>query len=208
MSFKEWILPQEKIFFQILEEQSELVLKAAKLFKEMLKEPETFLQNIEKMRRLEHEGDEIVHQMFHRLHKCFISPIDQEDLADLTSLYDDVLDYIDSVATRISLFKVEKSDEVINEFADIIEKQVIEVNEALKHVRKMKREEIEEHFKKVHSLENKADDLHDNSMVRLFKEKDAIKIIIMKELYDFLEQITDKCEDVCLEIQDIVLKNA
>jgi predicted phosphate transport protein (TIGR00153 family) len=208
MSFKEWILPQEKIFFQILEEQSELVLKAAKLFKEMLKEPETFPANVEKMRNLEHEGDEIVHRMIHRLHKCFISPIDQEDLADLTSLYDDVLDYIDSVATRIALFKVEKSDEVINEFADIIEKQVIEVNEALKHVRKMKQEEIEERFKKVHSLENKADDLHDSSMVELFKEKDAVKIIIMKELYDFLEQITDKCEDVCLEIQDIVLKNA
>lgn len=208
MSFKEWILPQEKIFFQILEEQSELVLKAAKLFKEMLGDPENFAANVEKMKGLEHQGDEIVHRMIQRLHKCFISPIDQEDLADLTSLYDDVLDYIDSVATRISLFKVEKTDGVVNEFAEIIEQQVAEVNTALKQIRKIKQEEIEKSFKKVHSLENKADDLHDKSMVELFKEKDAIKIIIMKEIYDFLEQITDKCEDVCLVIQDIVLKNA
>jgi predicted phosphate transport protein (TIGR00153 family) len=208
MSFKEWILPQDKLFYQILEEQSELVLKAAKLFKNMLNDQENFSANVDKMRRLEHEGDEIVHRMIQRLHKCFISPIDQEDLADLTSLYDDVLDYIDSVATRIFLFEVKQPDAVITEFADIIEKQVTEVNEATKQVRKIKQEEIEKSFKKVHSLENVADDLHDKSMVKLFKEKDAVKIIILKEIYDFLEQITDKCEDVCLAIQDIVLKNA
>ena len=208
MGFKEWIIPQDKIYFDILEKQSELVLKAAKLFKQMLKEPENFSENIKKMRLIEHEGDEIVHQMIHKLHKSFITPIDQEDLADLTSLYDDVLDYIDSVTTRIFLFEIKKPDGVISEFADIIEKQVTEVNEALKHIRKMRQEEIEKRFRKVHSLENTADDLHDNTMVKLFKEKDAVKIIIMKEIYDFLEAITDKCEDVCLVIQDIVLKNA
>lgn len=208
MGFKEWIIPQDKLYFDILEKQSELVLKAAKLFKNMLKEHENFSANIKKMRLLEHEGDEIVHQMIHKLHKSFITPIDQEDLADLTSLYDDVLDYIDSVANRIFLFEIKKPDGVISEFADIIEKQVTEVNEALKHIRKMKQAEIEKRFRKVHSLENTADDLHDNTIVKLFKEKDPVKIIIMKEIYDFLEEITDKCEDVCLVIQDIVLKNA
>jgi predicted phosphate transport protein (TIGR00153 family) len=208
MSFKEWIIPQDKIFYEILEKQSKLVLKAATLFKEMLKEPEDFSENIKKMKLVEHEGDEIVHQMIHKLHKSFITPIDQEDLANLTSLYDDVLDYIDSVANRIFLFKVKNPDGVIDKFAEIIEKQVLEVNNALKQIRKMKQKEIEKSFEKVHSLENIADDLHDDSMVNLFKEKDPIKIIIMKEIYDFLEQITDKCEDVCLVIQDIVLKNA
>jgi predicted phosphate transport protein (TIGR00153 family) len=208
MGFKEWIIPQDKIYFDLLEKQAELVLEAAKLFKEMLNEPENFSENVKKMRQLEHEGDEIVHQMIHKLHKSFITPIDQEDLAGLTSLYDDVLDYIDSVTTKIFLFKIKNPDGVIADFAGIIEKQVIEVNEALKHVRKMKQEEIEKRFKQVHSLENTADDLHDKAMVELFKEKDAVKIIIMKEIYDFLEAITDKCEDVCLVIQDIVLKNA
>jgi len=208
MGFREWIIPQDKQYYDILEKQSDLVLKAAKLFKEMLKDPENFSENIKKMRALEHAGDEIVHQMIHKLHKSFITPIDQEDLAGLTSLYDDVLDYIDSVATRIFLFEVKNPDAVISEFADIIERQVIEVNAALKQVRKMKQEEIEKRFKQVHSLENVADDLHDKTIIKLFKEKDPIKIIIMKEIYDFLEEITDKCEDVCLVIQDIVLKNA
>ena len=208
MSFKEWIIPQDKIFFNLLEQQSGLVLKAAILFKKMLNEPELFSENIKKMKLLEHEGDEIVHQMIHKLHKSFITPIDQEDLAKLTSLYDDVLDYIDSVSNRIFMFEIKKPDEIITKFADIIENQVAEVNNALKQIRKMKQAEIEKSFKIVHSLENTADDLHDNSIILLFKEKDPIKIIIMKEIYDFLEEITDKCEDVCLVIQDIVLKNA
>ena len=208
MGFKEWIIPQDKIFFNILEQQSDLVLKAAQLFKKMLNEPEKFSENVKEMRLLEHQGDEIVHKMIHRLHKSFITPIDQEDLADLTSLYDDVLDYIDSVANRIFMFRIKNPDDIIKEFADIIEKQVTEVNEALKHVRKMKHEEIENRSKQVHKLENLADDLHDEAIIKLFKEKDPIKIIIMKEIYDFLEKITDKCEDVCLVIQDIVLKNA
>ncbi len=208
MGFKEWIIPQDKIFFDILQEQSELVLKAAQLFKKMLDEPENYPTNVKRMKLIEHEGDEIVHRMIHRLHKSFITPIDQEDLANLTSLYDDVLDYIDSVANRLFMFELTKPDKVIKDFADIIEKQVIEVNEALKQVRKIKQEDMEKRFKKVHSLENVADDLHDNTMVKLYKEKDAVKIIIMKEIYDFLEEITDKCEDVCLVIQDIVLKNA
>jgi len=208
MGFKEWIIPQDKVFFNILEEQAELVQKAATLFKRMLDKPEVFSINIKKMKRLEHEGDQIVHKMVHKLHKSFITPIDQEDLADLTSLYDDVLDEIDSVATRLYLFKLTKPDTAIKEFADIIEKQVIEVNKALKQVRKIKIEEMEKRFKKVHSLENEADDLHDSTMVKLYKEKDPVRIIIKKEIYDFLEKITDTCEDVCLVIEDIVLKNA
>ena len=208
MGFKEWIIPQDKVFFNLLEEQADLVLKAAILFKKMLNEPENYATNIKRMKVIEHEGDEIVHRMIHRLHKSFITPIDQEDLANLTSLYDDVLDYIDSVANRIFMFEIKEPDEVIKKFADLIEKQVMEVNEALKHVRKLKQEEMEKRFEKVHSLENIADDLHDSTMVKLYKEKDPVKIIIMKEIYDFLEEITDKCEDVCLVIQDIVLKNA
>jgi uncharacterized protein len=208
MSFKEWIIPQDKIFFNYLEEQADIVQKAASLFKEMLKNPETFSEKIEEMNTIEHQGDEIVHKMIHKLHKSFITPIDQEDLSKLTSLYDDVLDYIDAVASRIHLYKVDKTDPVIKRYAEIIEDQVAEVNTALKQIRKIKKEEIEKSFKKVHSLENVADDLHDNSTVKLFQEKDAIKVIIMKEIYDFLEEITDKCEDVCLVIQDIVLKNA
>jgi predicted phosphate transport protein (TIGR00153 family) len=208
MGFKEWILPQDKVFFSLLEEQAELVVKAAELFQTMLREYSSFSVLIKRMRVMEHEGDELVHKLFHKLHKSFITPIDQEDISKLASLYDDVLDLIDATANRIFLFKIEKPNDILKEFAGIIVHQVKEVNAATRHIRKINQLEIEKRFKAVHSLENEADDLFDFSIVELFKEKDPIKIMILKDIYEFLEQITDKCEDVCLVIQDIVIKNA
>ena len=208
MGFKEWILPQDKVFFNLLEEQAEIAMRAAELFKKMVSDYNSFGVAIKRMHALEHEGDEIVHKIFRRLNKSFITPIDQEDISKLTSLYDDLLDYIDATANKIFLFKISEPDSVIKDFADIIVQQVKEVNAALKQIRKIKQEEIEKKFKIVHRLENEADDLCDGSVAKLFKEKDPIKIIIMKEIYELLEEITDKCEDVCLAIQDIVMKNA
>ena len=208
MGFKEWIIPQDKVFFNILERQADLVLDAAKLFKNMINDYNSFEIKIKRMRALEHEGDDMVHEIFHKLHKTFITPIDQEDISKLVSLYDDTLDFIDAVAGKIYLFKLKKPDGVIKEFADIIVKQIKEVNDALKQIKKIRQKEIEKRFKEVHKLENQADDLCDEAIAKLFKEKDPIKILIMKDIYEFLEQITDKVEDVCLAIQDIVIKNA
>ncbi len=208
MGFKEWILPQDKIFFRLLEDQAELVVKVAELFQTMIREYSSFNVLIKRMKVMEHEGDEIVHKIIQKLHKSFITPIDQEDISKLTSLYDDVLDLIDATANRMYLFKIEKPDEIIKEFADMIVQQVKEVYAATKQIRKIKQKEIEERFKAVNSLENEGDDLYDYALVELFKEKDPVKIMMMKDIYEFLEQITDKCEDVCLVIQDIVIKNA
>jgi len=208
MGFKEWILPQDKVFFNLLEEQAELVVKAAKLFQTMLREYSSFNVLVKRMRIIEHEGDELVHKLFHKLHKSFITPIDQEDISKLASLHDDVLDLIDATANRIFLFKIEKPNDIVKEFAGIIVQQVREVYAATKHIRKINQKEIEKSFKAVHSLENEADDLYDFALVELFKEKDPVKIMMMKDIYEFLEQITDKCEDVCLVIQDVVIKNA
>lgn len=208
MGFKEWIFPQDKIFFSLLEEQAELVVKAADLFQTMLREYSSFDMLIQRMRVLEHEGDELVHKIVHKLHKSFITPIDQDDISKLTSLYDDILDLIDAIANKIFLFKIEKPNDIMKEFAGIIFQQVKEVNAATKQIRKINQIEIEKRFKAVHGLENEADDLCDFAIVELFKEKDPVKIMIMKDIYELLEQITDKCEDACLVIQDIVIKNA
>ena len=208
MGFKEWILPQDKIFFNLLERQAELAVKVAELFQTMIREYDSFSVLIKRMKVMEHEGDELVHEVIHRLHKSFITPIDQEDISKLASLYDDILDLIDSTANRMHIYKIEKPNQIIKEFVDIIVQQVKEISAATKQIRRIKQKEIEQRFKAVHSLENEADDLYDYALVELFNEKDPIKIMIMKDLYDFMEEVTDKCEDVCLVIQDVVIKNA
>ena len=83
MGFKEWIIPQDKVFFNLLEEQAEIVIGAAELFKKMISEYNSFGVAIKRMHALEHEGDEIVHKIFRRLNKSFITPIDQEDISKL-----------------------------------------------------------------------------------------------------------------------------
>jgi hypothetical protein len=123
-------------------------------------------------------------------------------------MYDNVLDHINSVSNWIYIFNIERPDGATKKFADIILKQVKEINSAFNKIKKLKQKEIEEIFGRVHKLEDEADDLRDEAFVNLFKEKDYTKIIIMKEIYEFFEKITDMCDDVCVIIEDIVIKNA
>jgi len=208
MGLKEWIIPQDKIFFNLLEEQAKLVLSAAELFKDIVNNYTNLDEKVKRMESLEHQGDEVVHKVFQKLHRSFITPIDHEDISRLCSTYDDVLDHINSVANWIYIFKIENPDDMIKKFADIIINQIKEINSALARMRKLKEKEIEEIFGRVHKLEDEADKLRDESFVKVFQEKDYSKIIIMKEIYEFLEKITDLCDDVCIVIQDTVIKNA
>lgn len=208
MGLKEWLIPQDKVFFDLINKESQLVVETAEAFKDMIENYTNLEEKIDKIRTLEHDCDEVLHEIFIRLNKSFITPFDQEDISKLVSLYDDVLDLIDSVANKMYLFKIKAPDDVIKKSSQIILQMCKEVDSVLIQIKKIKEEQIRKKFAEVHKLENEMDDLIDNAMAKLFKEKDPVKIIILKDVYDDLELITDKCEDVCLVIQDIVIKNA
>ena len=210
MGFKEWIIPQDKIFFNLIEEQSQLVLTGAILFRDIIKDyrPDKLDERAKNVKELEHQSDEVVRKIIQKLHRSFITPIDHEDISRLCTTYDDILDHIDSVTNWIHLFKLKNLDGSIQEFTEIIIKQIREVDSALGKISKLKEKEIGEIFLRVHLMEEEADDLRDDSFGKLFQENDFRKIIIMKEIYEFLERITDLIDDVCLIIQDIVIKNS
>jgi predicted phosphate transport protein (TIGR00153 family) len=210
MGFKEWIIPQDKIFFNLIEEQSQLVLAGAELFRDIIKDyrPDELDERAKNVKELEHQSDEVVRKIIQKLHRSFITPIDHEDISRLCTTYDDVLDHIESVTNWIHLFELKNLDGSIQEFAEIIIKQISEVDSALGKISKLKEKEIGEIFLRVHLMEEEADDLRDDSFAKLFQESDFRKIIIMKEIYEFLERITDLIDDVCLIIQDIVIKNS
>lgn len=208
MGFKEWIIPQDKVFFSLIEKQSELVLAAVGLFKDMINDYSILEENVIKIKSLERQSDEVVGTIIQKLHRSFITPIDHEDMTRLCTTYDNVLDHLNSVSNWIFLFKIKNPDSSMKGFADIIEKQVKEIDSALAIIKKLKEKDINEIFGRVHKLEEEADDLRNDSFAELFKDTDYRKIIIMKEIYDFLEKITDLVDDVCLVIQDIVIKNA
>lgn len=208
MGFKEWIIPQDKIFFNLIEKQSRLVQEGAELFNSIVSDYENLSEKVEKMKSIEHQSDEVVAEIMQKLHRSFITPIDHEDISKLCTTYDDVLDHINSVANWIHIFKLKGPDGYIKTFAKLILKQIEEVNFAIARISKLKEKEIGEIFNRVHMLEEQADDLRNDSFAELFKDKDYRKIIIMKEIYGFLEDIADLVDDVCLVVQDIVIKNA
>ncbi len=136
----------------------------------------------------------------------FITPIDRDEIGKLASLYDDVLDFIDGVAKRLKLYEIKTSTDEMKKLAQVVLKSVEEINVAFGLMHEITAPDIEARCIEVDRLENEADGLLHESVARLFKTEDAITIIKLKEVYEFLESITDRCEDVVLELRNIVVE--
>jgi len=209
MGLKEWIIPQDKHFFNMLENESRNVLDGSNAFLDMLKNYENIKEKQQKIKDIEHQGDDFVHEIFEELNKTFITPIDHEDISALASAFDDVLDYIDGAAARFILYEIKKPEENMIKLAEVLIKQATELNTAMGGLRNIKNpKEIEKRCIEVNRLENVADDIYKRSVADLFKRTDAIEIMKLKEIYERLEFATDKCEDAANVISDIVVKNS
>jgi predicted phosphate transport protein (TIGR00153 family) len=206
MGLKEIFIPQDKIFFELLERESQNVLEGALALKDMVNDFTDVLAKRDKVKELEHKGDEIVHEIYLRLNKSFITPIDHEDISKLASSYDDVIDFIYAVANRLALYEVSQSTVVMKQFAEIILSSVQELDRAFASMRKLSKD-IDERCQEVDRLENAADVLLNDAVADLFKSGDLIQIIKLKEIYEHMEGTTDKCEDVGYVLRDIVMKN-
>ncbi|MBS3067937.1 DUF47 family protein [Candidatus Micrarchaeota archaeon] len=206
MGFKEWIIPQDKIFFELFAKQSENLAEASKVFSELMINFSKIEEKRKKIKDLEHNGDTIVHDIYYRLNQTLVTPLDHEDISRLTSFYDDVLDYIFATVNRIYLYKIKKPTPTMKEFAKIIAEQVKHINDAMNDIKDLKKEDMEKNCIEIHKLENAADDLLYTEISKLFELKNPIEIIKLKEIYEYLEIITDKCEDVSNVILDIRLK--
>ncbi len=181
-------------------------MAAAIAFSELIQNFDHLIDKRNKMKDIEHHGDEIVHSIYDRLVKTFITPIDREDISKLASLYDDVLDYIYAAVNRLFLYEVDSPTEPMRRFADLVLKSVREIDFAFASIQKIKASEIEIRCNEVDTLENEADVVLNESVAALFKSNDAISIIKLKEVYELMETITDKCEDVVQVIRDIILE--
>jgi len=208
MNLKEMLLPREKVFFQLLEEESRNVLKGAQALNDMILNFENVSEKRKQIKEIEHRGDEIVHTIYERLRTTFITPIDRDEIGDLASLYDDVLDFIDAVAERLKLFEIQTPTEGMKKLAHVVLKSVEEIHVAFGLIHEITAPDIEARCIEVDRLENEADGLLHESVAALFKTEDAITIMKLKEIYEFLETVTDKCEDVVQELRNIIVEYA
>ncbi len=206
MGLRAVLIPQEKIFFQLLDQESKNVLAGAQELKALVENFGQLSARRNQIKQIEHHGDEIVHSIYDHLVKTFITPIDREDISKLASLYDDVLDYIYAVVNRLYLYEIPSPTEPMRKFTDIVVKSVQEIDFAFASIKKIKAPEVDSRLNEVDRLENEADDVLNESVAELFKSNDAVTIIKLKEIYELMEGITDKCEDVVQVIRDIILE--
>jgi hypothetical protein len=162
------------------------------------------------MEDLEHQNDDLTHQIFVELGRNFITPFDREDIHALASSLDDIADHIYAAGKKINFYKVDPNDQGIQKMADAIQQAVLAVNEAVKELRNLKNtQKIVECVIKINSIENQADDIFDLSIEKLFdSDIDAKDLIKKREIYQIMENATDKCEDAGNVIESIVVKYA
>jgi predicted phosphate transport protein (TIGR00153 family) len=201
-------IPREVKFFDLFEQQSERILEAARLLHELIHTFSDARAKMHAIKEVEHQGDQITHEIVRRLNTTFITPLDREDIHALATRLDDVLDYIEASAERLVVYRIKEPTSACRAMADIIMSVTQATDRTLRCLRTMDAT-FHEHAVEVNRLENRADNLLRDSLAELFEQQgDPIEVIKWKEIYETMEVVTDRCEDVANVIEGIILKMA
>ena len=207
----QWLLPKEEKFFDMLREQASNVVDGANEFKRLIddynKINDSERKNFAKwIQDIEHKGDNLTHNIIGILDKTFITPIDKEDIYRLAMLLDDVIDAIYHTSERLIIFKISKIDIHIKNLTHVVLEITKKMDIGIAEISKLK--DMNQFYIEVHTLENKGDNLYRAALAEMFNKRNPIEIIKYKDIYDFLENIADKCEDIANVIESIVVKHA
>ncbi len=201
------LLPRETKFFDLFAELSTCMSEGARLLRGILEDPHDLKARVEQMQAIEHRGDKAIHAIMTKLNQSFITPFDREDIHHLASSLDDVLDFMNTAATRLVMYKIAQPPAAAAELAGIL---VLQSEELARGVSLLEKNgKVMQHCDEVNRLEDEADQVSRTAIGALFEnEKDPIQLIKMKELYEVLETATDKAEDAANVLEAIVLKSA
>jgi len=201
------LLPREEEFFDLFVEVANRNKEAAQRLRQLFEAPpDRRAVHVQAIKQLEHEADQVTHEVVNRLDRTFITPIDREDIHLLASDLDDVIDRIDGTARRAQIFRLGKAPEGIAELCDVIHRITSEIAQAVAKLRG--KDDVMQHCIEAKRLEEEGDALYHQMLGRLFdQEKDPIAILKWKEIYDNLETTIDEAEDVANDIESIILKH-
>ncbi|MFL6307250.1 MAG: DUF47 domain-containing protein [Candidatus Sulfotelmatobacter sp.] len=200
------LIPRDAKFFELFAELSTNLTDGAKLLRSILADPRDLTMQVSQVQAIEHRGDKATYAIITKLNQTFITPFDREDIHRLASSLDDVLDFVNSAALRLVMYKIHNPPPVSAELAGII---VLQCEELAKGVSLLEKNgQVMKHCEEVNRLEDMADNVSRRAIADLFEhEKDPIQLIKLKELYEVLEYATDKAEDAANVIEAIVLKS-
>lgn len=203
-------LPRDEKFYDLFESSVKKVVQGAIQLEDMIRDFKEVALKAKEIKDTEHEGDVITHETIEMLNRTFITPLDREDIHNLITALDDVLDYIEACAERLYLFKIEQTNEEAMMLVGILVKTVKEVEQAVSRLRRLKgTDSIMKHCIEINRLENEGDYVGRAAVAKLFEPgSDPLEVIKWKEIYETLENAIDRCEDVANVLEGIVLKNA
>jgi predicted phosphate transport protein (TIGR00153 family) len=203
-------LPKEDNFFDLLEKQVGYAVDAANYFHTLVSKDGVDEASLQKMRDIEHQGDEVAHDIIDRLNKTFITPFDREDIYALAKELDDVNDMLNTIVSRLWVYKIRNIDKNLVEFSKVIDQSVRAVACVVKGLRNMKTSQAAlEASVEINRLENVGDSMRDEMLAELFEtSKDPIAVIKWKEIYQDAETVLDICEDVAHVVESIHVKQA
>jgi predicted phosphate transport protein (TIGR00153 family) len=203
-------LPREGRFFMLFEESAQNAAEVALKLQEMLCNWENVEQHVEAIIDLEHKGDTVAHEIIALVHRTFVTPFDREDIALLAHSLDDIVDFIESSADAMALYKIETPTPRAKELASIIVRTTAEVHAAIVDLRrKVDLKTMLRRCVEINRLENMADKVYREALAELFQDsKDIPYIIKWREIYEYMETATDRCEDVANVLEGVALKYA
>jgi uncharacterized protein len=204
-----WLVPQEKKFFDFLEQYADLARECSAKLMELFRDFDNKETKYKEIRDIEHKGDDLMHKIVEELNSTFITPIDREDIHELANRLDDILDFNEGVAERVMIFKLKEPTQTLLDLSDILYQSAKELAVAMPLMRSNKLwKDMKKHLVEINRLENVGDRIMRNTLVELFETKDAVEIIKLKEIYEHIEEAIDRCEDVAEILENLGVKHA
>jgi len=203
------LLPKNEIFYELFNQISANIVEGVQLLVKMLDDCEHYNEYAVSLKSLEHQTDLLVHSVMSHLHKTFITPIDREDIHKLASRLDDILDLAEAASSRIDLYRPCDVPREAKELSLVLLESVKLVKEMVSLLHSLKKPaRIMELTVEINRLEDQADYIRRSTLARLFREeKDPVELIKWKDILEYIERATDRCEDVADITEGIVLEN-
>ena len=204
------ITPRDMKFYDLFEQDASNLVVAAEKLVDLFNNYEDVEAKAKQLKDLERQGDVITHEIIRRLHSTFVTPIDREDIALLANSLDDVMDFIEAAGRTAFLYHITQPTERARQLASVVAKVAYKLNEVMPYLRRHNQFKcILEQCVEINSLENEADDVHHAALAELFYDcRDPCEIIKWREIYQHMEDATDRGEDVANVLEGIVLKHA
>jgi predicted phosphate transport protein (TIGR00153 family) len=201
------LVPREKRFYDLFEQQASILVSAGALLKETLDEAGDLSDRRREIKDLERLGDGVTYEIVRSLNETFVTPFDHEDISALAAGLDDILDYIEEIADTVNLYRITTVPRPASELADLLAQAVVQLERAVGKLRSGKKDG--EYAIEVHRLEDVGDSTSRHAIAELFQgQRDPLEVIKLKDLYGLLEDALDRCEDVANVIENIASKNA